>query len=420
MTRGRDVVRGRTARGFTIIELMVAAALAMLLLAGAFEMHTAMNRQTIRQQEIADMQQSLRVAMQVIARSIRDAGTGLGGGNAQFYSASIGGPLQCPTPTGAAPNPNPIDNRESCLWAVQFSNANTYQQPKNSWDTTVAGDNDTDPDWLRVVSFDGGTVVRAGGSPPPAGHNPSAGVIWVSDVRPFSVGSFFLVNNGYPAFTDANFQATLGWRTSCIRQVTAITPDGGASVGGLVSVASNNNNPNPGDPCLSSVFPPAGVTVPGKSQVVYAYPVDRSVVFRVDPTPAAGTPARLLAWYSSPTVPSYYPWSTGLQNWQPLAENIENMQIAMVMNDGTLCGNNLNSVDSTALCNPQNIRAVRVTLVARSSSSFGSTSGGVFSGWISQGTGGRWEDFAQPASQDGYLRRSLTTEIQIRNVPWGR
>ena len=189
---------------------------------------------------------------------------------------------------------------------------------------------------------------------------------------------------------------------------------------GTITFAANANNPAPGDACMTGVFPIANKLAEWQGQIVYAFPVDRSVVFRVQPPAAPGVPPQLRAWYSAPGAPSFLPnVAAALQPWQTLTENIEHMQIALVMNDGTICGNGLNSVDSPLLCNPLNVRALRITLVARSSSPYGSISGGLYSGWLSQGTGGQWEDFVQPAQQDGYLRRALTTEFQIRNVPWG-
>ena len=47
---------------------------------------------------------------------------------------------------------SPIAATHNCLWAVQYSNSNTYANPKAAFDITAVGDADTDEDWLRVVS----------------------------------------------------------------------------------------------------------------------------------------------------------------------------------------------------------------------------------------------------------------------------
>lgn len=412
------MTRRRSARsGFTLIELMVSAALAMLLLAGAFEMHAAFNRQNVRQQEIADMQQALRVATQVIGRAVRDAGTGMFGGTAQYSDLPLTG-LSCPVPTGVPPlSNNPIDANENCLWPVQYSNRMPHVIFKNTFDTTAVGDVDPDDDWLRIVSFDADKAVRVDptNAAMVAAGGAKFGQLGVTDTRFFTVGGFFFLSNTLPAYPDGNGKPTLGWRTGCLRQATstvpAPNPNGPVPTPGVVVFAPNVFNPTRGgtDPCVDSAFQWA--TIPQQSRNVYVFPVDRSVVFQIQPG-SAGPPAtapQLQAWYGSSANPVWMPASQ--PDFRTLTENLEHMQIALVLNDGTVCGNANNSVDSPALCNFQNVRSVRLTLVARSTSRW--------PGWLSQGVGGQWEDFNQPAANDGYLRRTLTTEIQIRNDPWG-
>ena len=66
-----------TTRGYSLVELMVGLALAALVLAGAVQMHWSFNRQAQRQQEIAELQQTLRTAMKILERAVRSAGRGL-------------------------------------------------------------------------------------------------------------------------------------------------------------------------------------------------------------------------------------------------------------------------------------------------------------------------------------------------------
>jgi len=401
----------RLRRGFTVIEVMISAAVGMLLLAGAFEMHAAFNRQSVRQQETADMQQALRVAAQVIGRSLRDAGTGLAGGTAQIYNGGYFTPQPCPVPTGAAPVPNPLDVNSGCLWPVQFGNRMPYSNPIIAYDNTL-GDSDPDDDWLRIVTFDGDTAVRA-----TAAYDSTNGTFRVSDTRNFTIGGFFFVGNQYPPVLDGNTVSTLGWRTGCIRHVNGVVPPpnpgGAVATPGTVTAFGDLYNPAPAlDLCAQSTT--AGN--PGQSRITYLYPVDRSVVFRIQPANPGPpvTPPQLQAWYSAPRAPSFIPG--GQPNFQTLTENIEHMQIALVLSDGTICGNATNSIDIpgnvAGTCNFQNVRAVRLTLSARSSSRW--------PGWLSQGAvAGQWEDFPFVAPNDGYLRRALTTELQVRNNPWG-
>src|SRR5690242_10782880 len=88
ITGGSKVQQNAAARGFTLIELMVSMALGLLLLAGAFEMHASFSRQSVHQQETADMQQALRVGAQVIGQAARTAGSGLSGGLLDLYDSA--------------------------------------------------------------------------------------------------------------------------------------------------------------------------------------------------------------------------------------------------------------------------------------------------------------------------------------------
>jgi type IV pilus assembly protein PilW len=63
-------------KGFTLIELMVAMAIASIVMAGIYAAYNAQMRTHVTQQAIVDIQQSLRGAMYFMQRSIRMAGYG--------------------------------------------------------------------------------------------------------------------------------------------------------------------------------------------------------------------------------------------------------------------------------------------------------------------------------------------------------
>jgi hypothetical protein len=57
-------------------ELLVSLALGALVIAGALQIHTAVTRQGQRQKEVAEVQQTLRVAARLVAAAVRNAGAG--------------------------------------------------------------------------------------------------------------------------------------------------------------------------------------------------------------------------------------------------------------------------------------------------------------------------------------------------------
>ena len=63
-------------KGFTLIELMVAMAIAGVVLAGIYAAYNAQMRAHVTQQVVVDIQQSLRSAMYCFQRSVRMAGLG--------------------------------------------------------------------------------------------------------------------------------------------------------------------------------------------------------------------------------------------------------------------------------------------------------------------------------------------------------
>lgn len=64
----------RRQRGLTLIEMMIAVALGLLILAAILQLFTA-SRQTYRfQQNVARMQENARIAVEILQRSVRDAG----------------------------------------------------------------------------------------------------------------------------------------------------------------------------------------------------------------------------------------------------------------------------------------------------------------------------------------------------------
>ncbi|MCD6497787.1 MAG: PilW family protein [Deltaproteobacteria bacterium] len=128
-----------------------------------------------------------------------------------------------------------------------------------------------------------------------------------------------------------------------------------------------------------------------------------SAAFRIDDS----NPKRPLLMMASSQAggdPSQY-------DWQPVAEGVEDMQIAVQLDTSDppdAIGDvwvNSRDLQTSEL---GKARAVRISLVFRSMSPA--------TGW-SSGRRPALEDRPAATSQDGYIRRVLTTMVKLRNVP---
>jgi type IV pilus assembly protein PilW len=97
--RRRTVRSVKSARGFTLIELMIAMLLGLIVIAGVTSVFLAGQRSYRTNQALGDVQDGSRVAFEIMARNIRDAGlTGCGNsgrvGNVLKASPTGGGTAQ--------------------------------------------------------------------------------------------------------------------------------------------------------------------------------------------------------------------------------------------------------------------------------------------------------------------------------------
>lgn len=70
-------MKGINNKGFTLIEILVSLAILGIVLAGIYSVYTMQHKSYIVQEQVAEMQQSERAALQMITRDIRLAGLGL-------------------------------------------------------------------------------------------------------------------------------------------------------------------------------------------------------------------------------------------------------------------------------------------------------------------------------------------------------
>jgi type IV pilus assembly protein PilW len=87
---GLTVGRYKEAAGFTLMELLVAMAISLVVLAGVAGTFTAQTRQNSAEEQIAQMQQNVRGALDLMVREIQMAGYKPNGGTVTgvTYSAS--------------------------------------------------------------------------------------------------------------------------------------------------------------------------------------------------------------------------------------------------------------------------------------------------------------------------------------------
>ena len=370
-------------RGFTLAEMMISLVLSLLVLSGASGLYTSLVRAHQRQNATVELEQTLRIASQVIARALRGAGNGLGGGTLQLYNGTVN--RNCP--------PDFSHTQTSCYYPVQFSNSNGY--PTDNLDANARGmtptytdsntsDGDTDPDWLRVVALDNTSPERAA---PKAAAVTSLGE-GSAPIGPCTIGVGLCVidNRGFSVNQPFYFVSTkAGFLGACARELTSSpepAPTLTAAAGMLPHSLAGLLNLNPAtENCLDKTGP--------------VYHAERSALFRVD---TGGAAPRLMMSQRRPGTDP-----TG--SWQLLAENIEDLQFALIMLDGTVC-NSTDAITVAGCTNPTKVRSVRFTLVARAPAP---------APGLPSYTLPMIEDRPAQLYSDGYVRRSLTTQVELRN-----
>jgi prepilin-type N-terminal cleavage/methylation domain-containing protein len=360
----------RRARGFTIVELLISLGLAGILVAGAFQIHTVFNAQTVRQNQINEVQQSLRLTMGMIERAVRNSGAGLTNGKAII---------------------NPGCTAQRAVYRVQYYNnvlPATWPPPGAGgaavFDSTYL-DKTTNPDMLRIVSPLSTTGLLATAD--------TGTVATIQGIIPQQ-----LLNNDFLLFINNNSSTATNY--GCLRQITngpfAATTNVVTTLighGGAGSQCVNN------DTTCTALFSPALINA------TEVRVLRNQTFFRIMPAPGGGSNSTklgvLVTGIGDPQPPTV---------WSVVADDIEDMQIALLMNDGRVC----NDVDDPALCDPSQAVALRVTLTGVTLSTANGMSQSVAgSGPVSQKLG--YEDTLPQAASDGFIRRSLTSEIILRN-----
>jgi type IV pilus assembly protein PilW len=115
-------VRVLCERGFTLIELMISIVISSVIVAAGYTVLTTTHRATISNERAVGTQQNIRVAMELIARDIKQAGFGM----PVAPNTPVGGTAGNCAPGGTSAAIRPVDNNSAIpLTAVNDTGADT-------------------------------------------------------------------------------------------------------------------------------------------------------------------------------------------------------------------------------------------------------------------------------------------------------
>jgi type IV pilus assembly protein PilW len=126
-------------RGFTLVELMISIVISSVIVAAGYTILTTTHKATISNERAVGTQQNIRVAMELIARDIKQAGFGM----PLAPNTPVGGVAGNCAPGGTAAAIRPVDNNSAIpLTAVNDTGADTISvvvpRTNPSWVLTAA------------------------------------------------------------------------------------------------------------------------------------------------------------------------------------------------------------------------------------------------------------------------------------------
>ncbi len=333
------------ARGFSLVELMVAMTITLIVTGAIYGLMTGGQEAFRREPEVTDRQQNIRLAMDVIMRDIASAGAAMPPFT-QTFRPGLNSCAGCPAAahrTGpgvpAVPggpqtddleimaNPGGMGMEEACNYSGHESNARFVAS------STSIGRGDV----FMVLLADGTWTLRA------AIDDPSA-------------------NNGQPGDCMPGLHAAISFRsggdTTGYNLPSGVCAGDQVMVGGVCSGCTDGGQPIPGNACCSAGIPAEDIdpcTVEGFLQA-------EMVRYRVR-TDAAGVP-NLERW-SSGSSASF--GAGGAPIFQVIARGIDDLQVEYFDANGARW-DDAPQVDQGALNYGSLIQRVRVTLSSRSES----------------------------------------------------
>ncbi len=334
-------MKGNKNKGFTLIEILVALAILGIVLAGIYSVYTMQHKSYIVQEQVANMQQNERIAMQMITRDIRMAGLGMAAPELGINDFGDGGGY---------------DGSDTITIAYYVFNPNNSKGGR----TQINGDT--------------GPITAA-----------SSVNLPVEDTTGFNAGDWVFVYPTPPADTQS-------YALICITSINAgalvHTPGGSGSCASAQNVVYSNG----GTIELTNL---------------------NARVRNINPK-KTGSESGLIAY----AIADGYVLTRSVNGGaaQPLADNIEDMQIAYGFdsdNDGVV---DL-WIQNPAGQNMANLREIRVTLVARTTREDPEWQAGARPVIENHDPAG--SAVTTPAQAAGYRRRVLQSTIRLRNNDGG-
>ena len=132
-------MRGLCERGFTLVELLISMVISSVIVAAGYTILTTTHKATISNERAVGTQQNIRVAMELIARDIKQAGFGM----PLAPNTPVGGTAGNCAPGGTAAAIRPVDNNSAIpLTAVNDTGADTISvvvpRTNPSWVLAIA------------------------------------------------------------------------------------------------------------------------------------------------------------------------------------------------------------------------------------------------------------------------------------------
>jgi prepilin-type N-terminal cleavage/methylation domain-containing protein len=324
--------RSGKASGMTLVEILVAVAVAGILMSVMFTMFRSSQRSYVTQDYVAEMQQNLRVAMQYVSRDIRQAGCG-------------------------------FNLMSELVPDIQVYNKNYDTANLFTLTPLTATNSSTGPDQIEIVY---GNIVTGEYNalitePMPGSSNE----LNLDKPEEFEIGDFAVITDG---------------TTALLLVVTQVQPSSGKIGHSSGQSDWNHNNLEKLDSSFTGFE--SGSRLFNFGNFVW-------LTYRID--------------QSDPTRPVLQVDRHDGLGWQVVAENIEDMQIRYLMADGTEIDDPTGS--------EKNIRAVRLTIVARTSQQDRDNRT-----FTPIDLGNPLGDHSPAAIPDGYRRTMLSSTIQVRNL----